>query len=529
MKFRQFLHTLWGKLTIALVALLIVAGAALGVYAHWYNAQPKFQGVTMELGEEMPDLAHFCTDFANPDKAVFVTEVGQIDLSLVGGQSVTLRQGKHEETVTLTIQDTTAPTLELRDLSVAIDYVPTVEELVVSCDDLSEVEITFAEPLTPPEEYGDIQVKILAVDAYGNTTSGTCSISYLWMRESYVMELGEILSKEDLLLNPNDVELLDQADIDAINAASVGEYTVASTVAGQTRICTVTVQDTTPPEISLKSVTIYKGDKVTLDSFLVSAEDLSGEPALKFASEPDINKEGEQTVTITATDKYGNETVAETKLKVIRDTEAPVFSGLSVMNIKKKSVPDYTAGVTARDNRDGNVKFTYDASGVNTSVSGTYYVKYTATDRAGNTTTYRRKVVVGHDSADTNALVASMAAKCGNDPMSIKIFVRDLIMYTSYDGGTDPIWQGFKNKSGNCLVHAKCLQAILEYKGYRTKLIWVTDKSHYWLLIDMGGYWRHIDATPGPSHGATGLMTDEERLATLRGRVWDTSAWPACT
>jgi transglutaminase-like putative cysteine protease len=174
------------------------------------------------------------------------------------------------------------------------------------------------------------------------------------------------------------------------------------------------------------------------------------------------------------------------------------------------------------------VKFTYDISKVDLTKAGTYYATYTATDQAGNTATSRRKVVVNHDQADTKALVQSVAAGLSGDPEEIRDYVRDSIKYSSSWGDEDPVWYGFKNKKGNCYVHALCLQELLEEKGYSTKLIWVTDKSHYWLLIKLNGVWKHIDATPGVRHTKYSLMDDTQRLETLSGRKWDTSQWPAC-
>ena len=76
---------------------------------------------------------------------------------------------------------------------------------------------------------------------------------------------------------------------------------------------------------------------------------------------------------------------------------------------------------------------------------------------------------------------------------------------------------------------------LLEAKGYETNLIWVTDKSHYWLQVNLDGVWKHIDATPGVRHTKYSLMNDFERYETLyiaeekRQRDWDRTKWPACT
>jgi hypothetical protein len=218
----------------------------------------------------------------------------------------------------------------------------------------------------------------------------------------------------------------------------------------------------------------------------------------------------------------------QTTLEVIRDTIPPVFEGLTDIDIGKFYVPDYLDGVRAVDEKDGEVTFTYDVSGVNQSVAGTYYVVYTAVDASGNEGVGRRKVVVGNDAADTAALVASIAEGLSDNPERLRNYVRNNVRYNSDWGGEDPVWYGFKYKKGNCYVHALCLQRLLEEHGYTTELIWVEDKSHYWLIVDMGGYWRHIDATPYDLHARYPFMTDQQRLETLSGREWDTSLWPAC-
>ena len=146
----------------------------------------------------------------------------------------------------------------------------------------------------------------------------------------------------------------------------------------------------------------------------------------------------------------------------------------------------------------------------------------------GNVATLRRKISINHDETDTQALVDSIAASLPNDPEKIRDYVRNYVGYNSNWGGEDPVWYGFTQWTGNCYVHALCLQEILDVKGYETQLIWVTDKSHYWLIINLDGVWRHIDATPGRVHSRYSLMTDEQRVATLSGRNWDHSQWPAC-
>lgn len=525
---REF-FTKYGSKILTAVTAVAVAGSvgAAGLFT-WLYTQPKFQDATMELGGEMPGVEAFLTDRADPAKASIITQESQLELTRVGTQQVTLLHDVATETVTLTIVDTTAPELKLQDLVKDINYVPTPEDFVVESFDLSATSLSFAEEIPAPEHYGDTTVAVVITDAYGNSTTAEATLSYVWMKDVFTLEYGDTLEKADLLMNPEkDAELLTQTQIDAVNNGGVGEYTLLSYDQGQICQCIVTVTDTTPPTMELKDVELYIGSKLPkLEDFVVSTQDLSGEVTTTLLTELTTNKVSTQTVQVEAKDIYGNSFIGEAKLHIVADTSSPNFSGVDAMTVEKHSTPNYTKGVSAYDSKDGDVPFTYDASRVNTDKAGTYYVTYTATDKSGNKTTHRRKVVVNHDAEDTAAMVAEAASKCATNVEAIRDYVRNSISYSTSWGGDDPVYYGFKNRSGNCYVHAKCLKAILDYRGYTTKLIWVTDQSHYWVMVNMGGYWRHVDATPGTRHSKYSLMTDEQRYQTLQGRDWDREKWP---
>lgn len=596
------------KMLIGAISVLSAGLVALGGYTLWHYRLPKFHDVTMELGETLPDIKTFLTEDAREHKAMLVTEKGSIDLSRTGTQKLTFSHGSKEETVTLTIQDTTAPVLTLQDVVADIGTEVKVEDFVVSAEDWAPVTLKLSQPLKEPEGYGDVTVQIIATDASGNAATGQCILSYNWMHNNITMELGDTLSKGDILINPEkDGSLLDQAALDALTTAPVGNYPIsATTTDGKVGVCQVTVVDTVAPDLKVRDVTIYEGDQVSKEAFIEAATDLSGEVTTGFVTQPDTSKSGSFTVTVeaadingnlatanatltvrkdttppafsglknlstdkgktpnytsgvsakderdgkvdfeydasqvdiskpgtyyvtyTARDRSGNKATEKRKLTVLADTKPPKFSGLSQITTEKNKKPDYSAGVAANDNWDGQISFTYDDSKVDLTKAGTYYVTYTAVDLSGNRANSRRKVVVNHDKADTKALVQSVAAGLSSDPEAIRDYVRSSIKYSSSWGEDDPVWYGFKNKKGNCYVHALCLQELLEEKGYATKLIWVTDKSHYWLLINLGGSWKHIDATPGTRHTKYSLMNDQQRLETLSGRTWDATQWPAC-
>lgn len=516
-------------LRLVLAAILIFAVAVGGWFGlrAWRDAtHPLFQDANLELGTRTLSIDIFFTDRTDPEKAAFVTDPGSIDLTQAGQYPMVLRHGEEEVSVTLTVADTIPPKTEFRNLTAYPGYLPTPEEFIVSSADLSGVSISFGEAFTAPEGFGDVEVEVLATDGFGNQTAQICTISYGWIKDT-TLELGSDLNLADLLYNAQDAALLGQTDISAVNNRAVGAYVVTSTANGYSCTCTVTVEDTTGPQVTTQTATVYKGQTPDAAAFVVKATDLSGEVNLELVTQPNTGTEGTKTVQIRATDQFGNETIVEATLEVIRDTEAPTVTGLTDIIVEKNTQPDYETGVSAQDNLDGVVDFSYNPNSVDLAYPGIYYVFYTATDAEGNVGTYRRRVQVGQDSEATAALVAQWAEKCPDDPVGIKNYVKNNIVYNTSWGGDDPVAYGFSKKAGNCLVHAVCLQEMLTAKGYESQIIWTTEKTHYWVVVLVDGVWWHLDGTPG-QNGQFGLMSDQKRLSNLRNRVWEFDAWPVC-
>ncbi|MCD7807407.1 MAG: DUF5011 domain-containing protein [Lachnospiraceae bacterium] len=531
-RMRTFIRSKRGIAVIAVVLLVIAAAAG---YQYWYDLQPKFQDFTIELGTETVSISDFMTEYANASKVSFVTDPSTIDIDHVGDTPVTFLHGRKEETVVLHVVDTTAPTVEfLEEMDVTIDYVPDPEDFVLSVEDYSETRISFAEAVEPADTWEDRILTVAVTDASGNVTSQDCTLTYTWMVDSYELEYGDHVTKQDLLTAPGKgLSLINQVDLNNINVSGLGEYVISSTSGSKTLTCTISVVDTAPPQLELQEATVYLNAAVSVDDFVVSVTDYSGVEEVRLVETPDTSAAGAYPVTIEAVDIYGNATTAETVLQVKRDNVPPVISGLTKLTLAKhSSAPDYFSGVTAKDAYDGVCQVSVNDASVNYDAAGTYYVTYTSSDSSGNVATKKRTVVIEHDSEDTAALVESIAVTLSDDVKSIADYVRSNVSYNHSYGGDDPVWYGFvTNKAGNCYVHAMCLQAILDYKGIESQLIWTTDKSHYWLVVNVDGTWKHVDATPMSGtirEACKELMNDSQRLATLRGRTWDTSLWPAC-
>ena len=386
------------RILVSAIAVTAVAAALCGC-----NAGSKFQDATVEVGLKRLRLEHFLRDGAVPEKAAFVTSMKDIPLDKPGTHLVTLVYGNQEETVKLTIQDSTVPeAVFLQERTVFSGEALKPEDFVEHMADSSGVSASFVQEPEIPEDYTDITVAVQVVDGNGNRQESQCQVSFCWMKEELVWEYGKPITKADLLYDPvKDDALVDQAQLDKINQSGVGSYTLTSSTGGKTLECRITVQDTQGPALEVKAAHTWPSQKVSVYDFVTSAEDPSGVASMELLTEINVREKGVHPVQIRAVDTLGNETLAETTIKINLDHYDPVFEGLDTdIEIEKHGTADYEAGVTVTDNIDGEISFTYDDSAVDTAVPGVYFVNYMATDEAGNETVSRRRVVVRPDESD---------------------------------------------------------------------------------------------------------------------------------
>ena len=529
---KELLRSKKTRVNVAASILVLLCACAYLGYTAWLNRTAMFHDITVELGLESLSIRAFMNPEAVGSRVDFVTDYRKVDLGQPGQTEIILSHSNREETVLLTVQDTVAPTATIESGRIVdIDQIPQAWELVRNVSDASSVRIYYAQEPVVSVDYSDVTVTVVVEDGSGNRLEQDCVFSYRWMRDSIVLELGETLTPEMVLLNPQrDHALLDSAELIRINNGHVGEYTLSASLGGRESVCKVTVQDTKGPALELKEVRVHPGTNLNLKNFIASVSDASGNVDLRIVGDmPDNSISGRQTVIIEAEDKYGNVTRKETMLLIGEDIVPPVISGVqNALTIEKYTEPDYLEGVSAYDGRDGAVDVLVYTGNLDNTAAGVYFITYTARDSSGNTASVKRQVEVLHDEEDTAALAQEIADSLPDDPKAIREFLRKYIGYSTSWGGEDPVWFGLNKNGGNCYVHALCLQTLLEYKGYETQLIWATDESHYWVLVKVREGWRHLDSTPSPQHDMIVLVTDEVRKQYLDGRVWDYEKWPAC-
>lgn len=305
-----------------------------------------------------------------------------------------------------------------------------------------------------------------------------------------------------------EVDLL--TDISKIDLNKAGNHTVQFAFKGNNYTSYLHIVDTTPPTATPVEKQTVIGIALSADDFVCDIKDCSDVTA-RFLNTPDFSRLGEQTVTIILTDSFENSKEITAKLTVIKDTEPPVFSGLDTISVREGNTVSYRSGVTATDNRDGSVKFSFDNSEVNLEKAGEYKVRYTATDSSGNTATAERivkvlpKLLVEEDYV--LGLAKDVVAKITTDDMTKaqmadKIFkwVRENMTYVS-SPETDIInaaYVGFTKKRGDCMNYYSVTKLLLDECGIENMMVerYGGKTTHYWHLVNVGTGWYHYDTTP---------------------------------
>lgn len=478
--------------------------------------------VVLEVGSKISMKDFYKLGFVY-NKPKFVSNIKKIDTDKVDDYVIKIKTSKKNYNVSLKMVDTTAPKVVFKDFVAGINYAVNPADFIESMEDYSDITVSILNDVST-SVLGKHNIKLKVSDSFSNSVIDTRVLNITILKENYELEKGDILKKEDILFDTNFKSYIKDEEIDLINKGDVGKYKISFKVDDNEYTCNINKKDTNSPELSVKNVIAYINDELTINSFIQKVSDYS-DYTISMIGNLDTSKERDSTVSITATDVYSNSVTKEVALKVKKDNDPPGINGLGNVTVNKYAKVDYYSGVSCYDAHDGSLAVKL-VSGINTSQYGTQYATYSCTDKSGNVKTSKRQYYVNHDSTDTHNKLVSYAQKAGKDPRSILYYVRGLVKYSSNWGGNDPVWFGLTNYQGNCYVHALIYQQMLDYYGYNSRLIWVTDKSHYWVLVNMEGGWKHCDPTPTARHEKVTCVNDAVRYANLQGRNWDRSNWP---
>lgn len=390
------------KLIFVLLILIILIYGFLSImfYLAWRDRQENFHDVTVELGTKSLNIQDFMTEKAMPSRVGFISDPSIINLGKIGQTEVIFRHGTQQHTVTLTVQDTIAPTADIQK-EVEIDVssgIPAATSLVSNVVDESEVKIYYEEQPALSQDYSEVEAVIILEDAGGNQMRSNCIFSFTgWLKESITLEAGTEITPEMVLTDPErGTAFVDISKLKEISKAGMGVHTLTVNTGHSEATCTITLVDTTPPILKLQNIRRWPGRTATINDIISYVYDASGTPTVRLLTDlPNFDEEGKYTVTVEAVDANGYSVQESAIIWVSDNTKAPEIRGIDralTTSVGKK--PDFTKDVWVIDDEDKNCELTVDSSEVDFDTPGIYSVTYSALDHSGNMTFKERNVIV---------------------------------------------------------------------------------------------------------------------------------------
>ena len=347
---------------------------------------------------------------------------------------------------------------------------------------------------------------------------------------SCIVELGGDVSASDFLKNEEKEAEFTKGTV--VTTDHAGTYTVGIESTPFTYECTLEVDDTVAPELTVKELTRTKNELPGADDFVEKVYDLSGQCSIYFAEGISFDEYGDIPVSIAAEDASGNRTVASTTLHLVEeyDIEPPVIEGQLDKTVYVGQSVSFKTGVVVTDNVDDDIEVQVDSSHVDLSTPGEYTAIYTAADSMGNMDLKEGTITVIeqlYTEDDVNALADEVLSTIIKDGMSdydkahaIYVWVQGNIGYSESTDRGDWLkgaYDGLKNRHGDCYNYFAVSKALLTRAGIKNEdieIIPTATRHHYWNVIDCGEGWRHFDTTPRTDKTFKGFyITDEDLMA----------------
>ncbi len=344
-----------------------------------------------------------------------------------------------------------------------------------------------------------------------------------------VVELGTEISPEDFLKREGLNVEFTKGSVYDINRA--GSYEVGIKCKPYTYKCTLDVEDTVAPSLSVKEITCTKNEIPTANDFVTEASDLSGNVNIFFSNGISFDNYGDIPVTIAAEDPSGNRTEADTVLHLVEeyDIVPPVIEGQLDKIVYVGQSVSFKQGITVSDNQNSDTELKVDSSRVNLDVPGEYPIEYLASDSMGNMDLKEGVITViaaEHTEDEVNELADEVLSQIIKPDMSdydkahaIYVWVKGNMGYSESEDRGDWLkgaYDGLKNRHGDCYNYFAVSKALLTRAGIKNEdieIIPTATRHHFWNVIDCGEGWRHFDTTPRTDKEFKGFyLTDEELM-----------------
>ncbi len=324
-------------------------------------------------------------------------------------------------TFTVKVQDTTPPAIAPLTNLVLEATGPTGAKATfapTATDAVGPVTITTSIASGTTFAIGTTMVTVTAKDAYGNTSTATFTVKVQDTTPPALTVSGNLTVQATGPAGAV-VTYATATATDAVGPVTVTYSQASGTLFGfgvttvtvtatdahgnaTTKTFTVKVQDTTPPTITSVSpnltIEATSGAGAVVSYALATATDVVGLASITYSiASGSTFAIGTTTITVTATDVWGNVSTKTFTIKV-QDTTPPVITSVSadvsVTTTSSSGIVVTYPAATATDNTGGPVTITYSQASGSKFAVGTTVVTVTATDAYGNKTTKTFKVIV---------------------------------------------------------------------------------------------------------------------------------------
>lgn len=409
--------------------------------------------------------------------ASFATDMTAIDLSVPGTYPVVINYYYWQYKSQLRLVDTVKPTVTTKPVTLLATQQPEPMDFIDTIDDFTAVSVEYAQAPDMAVE-GPQQVLLAVTDLGGNVTKATAELNLIF--------------------------------------------------------------DRLAPEIhGVEDITVYVGKPVEIGAGVTVTDDLDPAPVMTMdADSVDQEKAGVYTVTYTAVDLSGNETVAQSVITVIDDQQAPTIFGVNKLETYTGSTVSYRNGIIVTDDYDAAPVLSIDNSQVNLEEPGTYEFFYVAVDAAGNETRIPTTItVVSKPSsfveedviyAKADELLATIVEPEMNAEEQVRAVYRWVSGHCSYGSNYDTndrlqaAYVMMTRRSGDCYNFYALTSVFFERLGLPELMVQRAPNSgrrttHFWNMVsvDGGETYYHVDACPSVNFSDRLCLVSDAHLARL--------------
>ncbi len=512
-----------GNLILKILIILVAVAAVVATVFLCIKANSDNRQIRKDLTVEAGTTDFSANDFLR-DKSLtarFSAE-SQYNLNKVGTYSLQLVVGDERFNVTLHVVDTVKPVAKSTPMLVPLGESMTPERLLTDIQDATAVTAEY-EKAPDTTKKGEQEVSILLTDEGENMLRVVTKIYVTETVNRVIYQLGEPYPALSDFIGENADAKFDPP-LSELQITRPDTYYLGVSIFGATYSVIMDAIDTILPVASaVQGFEMNPGVALPAPGELVTGVYDATELTYAYADTYDFTEPGEYSVVVSVTDLGGNQTMVVVPVRVVetgeKDTVPPVINGATDIVTNVGSIISYADNITVFDAYDGKLdirdpaRFAVDASAVRPNIVGSYPVVYTAKDRAGNTSSVTVNVHIYHMEVNDTTIYAyagSVLTDIVKDSMTREEKIESIYRYVygltekfttdvysdTSDRYTRQAYYGFLGYANDPFTACSMLRVLLDTAGieYKTVSRVSSDFGHWWLLVDFGDGWFHVDA-----------------------------------